>query len=406
MACKTPNYVEKEPVAKVPVKIPFASDVTYTISDNFQDETINCIAVPKFSISHQDKGYSNIDQANVIRKSVYGVLSAKNYRSVDLSRIDFKSRELGRSSDELLLHNLDCDALLNGKVLSFKNHYFLAYSVTTVELQLTLVNRSGSVLWTARHAASSHEGAMPLSPLSLLSGIFTATTNKQDEVAFQMVDAVSRRLLNTLPDGVGQNPFDDAIGTIIDEKFVDKSLVSSSQELVEDQFTSDQLLAKGAYEEAISQAKKEIEADKSNGQAYRVAATASLLLFDASAAIDFSLSAIAYGEQNSETYLGLGVAYLKNENVRLARASFLKSAELAPSSFEAQFNLALVSEVEGQVSNAAGHYFQAGNLALETKQLSRIHKALTALKRLSSKNSVAENLYLKLGQSVQSTLNG
>ena len=46
--------MEKEPVAKVPVKVPFASDVTYTVSDNFQDETINCIAVSKFSMSHED----------------------------------------------------------------------------------------------------------------------------------------------------------------------------------------------------------------------------------------------------------------------------------------------------------------------------------------------------------------
>ena len=51
-----------------------------------------------------------------------------------------------------------------------------------------------------KHSANSHEGAVPLSPLSLVTGIFTATTNKEDEVALQMIDAAVRRIISTLPD--------------------------------------------------------------------------------------------------------------------------------------------------------------------------------------------------------------
>ena len=90
--------------------------------------------------------------------------------------------------------------------------------------------------------------------------------------------------------------------------------------------------------------------------------------------------------------------------MRLAKASFKKAAEMDPSNYQAQFNLALVSEVEGKASTASNYYAQAGTLALEAKELLRVHKALTALKRLSLNNVTAQNRYSELGQKVQSLL--
>ena len=403
-ACKTPIYVVQEPFAKPTDKMPFASEVSYFVADGFKSEPIGCIAVSKFTLEHEDDGYADIDQAAIARKSVYGVLSAKNYRDIELARVDFKADELGGYTAENLLKSLDCDALLTGEVLAFKNDYFVTYSVTTVELQLSLVNRSGSVLWNARHAASSHEGAMPLSPLSLLSGIFTASTNQQDEVGLQMVDAVARRLLKTLPDRVVQNSADDAIGNIIDTKALDPNDSDKSLTSVENQESAMQLLAKGAYEQALVVAKAEIEADGSDGEAYFFAARASLLLSDTTAAIDYSLSALANGQTTSSTYSSLGVAYIQSEKWRLANASFRKAAELDPTGSQVQFNLALVSEVDKDIPRASDHYLKAGNLALRKQELSRVHKALTSLKRLAQSNQYAQNQYVELGHQVQSAL--
>ena len=403
-ACKTPSYVEQKPFAKPTAKLPFASEVSYFVADGFKSEPIGCIAVSKFTIEHQNDGYADIDQAAVTRKSVYGILSAKNYRDVELTRVDFKADELDVYTTESLLKSLDCDALLQGEILTFKNDYFVTYSVTTVELQLTLVNRSGSVLWNARHAASSHEGAMPLTPLSLLSGIFTATTNQQDEVGFQMVDAAARRLLETLPDRPTQNSSDDAIGNIIDTTLPDQNDTNKSLASAAKQESAMQLLARGAYEKALAAAQSDIEADVSNGEAYFVAARASLLLLDTTAAIDYSLSALANGETTSSSYSGLGVAYIQSEKWHLAGASFRKAAELDPTSSQVQFNLALVSEVDKDIPRASDHYLKAGNLALRRKELSSVHKALTALKRLARSNPYALSRYVALGQQVQSAL--
>ena len=74
-----------------------------------------------------------------------------------------------------------------------------------------------------------------------------------------------------------------------------------------------QLLAKGAYEQALVVAEADIEADGSDGAAYYVAARASLLLSNTSAAIDYSLLALANGQTTSSTYSGPGVAYIQNK---------------------------------------------------------------------------------------------
>ena len=294
--------------------------------------------MPEFVLEHEDEDYSDIAQTSAIRKAVYGVLSSKNYRGIELSRVDFKSNELGRPSEIVLLQSLDCDAVLKGRVLAFKNDYFVTYSVTTVELELTLFNRAGLQLWTARHAASSHEGAFPLSPLSLLSGMFTATTNKQDEVAYQMIDAVSRRLLSTLPDSFEQSYVEDITATWIDEKIAAEDLTGGSVETIDKQLSLE-LLAKGAYEEALLAAEAEIKTNSSNGEAYLVAARASLLLSEYNAAIDYSLSALARGYKTAQAYSGLGIAYLKNEETRLAKAAFQKAAELEQIEFSSAIQL-------------------------------------------------------------------
>ena len=50
------------------------------------------------------------------------------------------------------------------------------------------------------------------------------------------------------------------------------------------------------------------------------------------------------------------------------------------------------------------YYFKAGTLALRAQELSRVHKALKALKRLSQNNPSAQNRFIDLGRQVQIAL--
>ena len=74
---------------------------------------------------------------------------------------------------------------------------FLAYSSTNVGLNL-LKNKNNQVLWKANHK-TSRAGSVPFSQL-VATGLFTASSNTDEEIAFQMIDTVVRRILRTLPE--------------------------------------------------------------------------------------------------------------------------------------------------------------------------------------------------------------
>ena len=165
--------------------------------------------------------------------------------------------------------------MLSAEILGFENKYYVAYSITSVELKTELTDKDGDILWSARHRASSHEGAIPLSPFSIISGTFIAATNRQDEVAFQMIDAASRRILKTLPD---RKEIDLANEIISELPRVDGLKVSSeSNEAANSNLSAETLLAKGAYEEALLEAKANIATNSDDAHAYYVAARASLM---------------------------------------------------------------------------------------------------------------------------------
>ena len=163
-----------------------------------------------------------------------------------------------------ILKKLKCDAILSAEILGFENIYFVAYSITSVELKTELTDKLGNILWSARHKASSHEGAIPLSPFSIISGTFTAAINRQEEVAFQMIDAASRRILKTLPD----REEIDVVNEIINE-FPPAEKIKSSSKIYntgDSDLSAATLLAKGAYEDALAKAKENIVINSDDAQ--------------------------------------------------------------------------------------------------------------------------------------------
>ena len=143
--------------------------------------------------------FPNLNKEKIIRQAVYGVLSAKNYLDIELPIVDNVLKNNKNISNKDLLEKLDCDAILIGKINKFHNDFYITYSITTVELEFALIDKNEKLLWKSKNSANSHEGAFPLSPVSLVTGVFTATTNVQDEVALQMIDTAVRRGLKTLP---------------------------------------------------------------------------------------------------------------------------------------------------------------------------------------------------------------
>lgn len=93
---------------------------------------------------------------------------------------------------------LSCDTLLLGRVKEYETHFLGVYSQTSVGMSLRLVRAKDNVeLWRGHHIATSHAGSVPLTPVDVAMGIYSATTNVSDEQMTRVGDDLFRRLLST-----------------------------------------------------------------------------------------------------------------------------------------------------------------------------------------------------------------
>ena len=394
-SCKTPNYKQVEVIEK---KSPLESSVQFYINDVFDPNTLDCITIGELKDESNNSDYKNFNKVKLIRKSLSGSLNSKNYDSVKLSRIDYILANNKNINTPDLLDKIDCNAIITGKILNFKNKYYVSYSVTTVEIYLELIDKSRTVLWSARHAANSHEGSIPISPIALLTGVFVATTNRQDEVALQMIDTVSRRVISTLPDRKEIN----LSYQIVDNSIEDSQNIFNKIILKKPSITSvinnpQTLLAKGAYEESLTLSKQLIIENSSILENYYYASKAELLLKNYPSSIDYALTAISKGYNNAEVFSSLGIAYLKNENIRLAGAAFQKAYDINPDNSLINFNIAVINETQNNWLNSSQSYYNSGLLSIKENNKIRLYKSLKNLKRLSKIDKSINKLYIELG---------
>lgn len=384
--CKTPAVLN---VSEFDTTRPFSSKIQLNIANDFQPNSIECIAVGHFEDNSSGDDYSHLEKSKLVRAAVYGVLSVKNYRDIELNRVSYALSNV----DDNPLKALNCDAMLSGSIVTFKNSNLITYSVTTVEIMLTLKNSQGKLLWQARHAANSHEGSFPLSPLSLLTGIFVASTNKEDEVALQMIDAVSRRTLATLPDRQSLNHSEiHNVMSTLDQPFA--LIYETRKENVGDLSL---LLASGAYEKTIKEAKLLIEKNPDDASTYIIAAKASLFLQNPGDAINYALEALALDSNNKKALSVAGYAYLTSAKLSLAEGAFQKIIRLDSPKASDFHSLGLVQLARKNIEASSSSFLIAGKLAIDENNPRFLYYNLSKLKSLSSFSEIAKRSYEELG---------
>ena len=183
-SCQTPKYMQVKKITKAYNILP---EVQYFINENFNPEEVNCIAIGTIKDNSDKSEFSQLDKVSLAKYTLYGHLSPKKYRDVEIHQMTYLLKE--NQNINLVLKTLDCDAILDGEIIKFENKFYVAFSSTKVGLNLFLRKQSGELLWKGNHIASSRAGTIPLSPISLASGIFSASTNTEEEVALQMLDA-------------------------------------------------------------------------------------------------------------------------------------------------------------------------------------------------------------------------
>ena len=66
--------------------------------------------------------FKNLNKKKLIRHAIYGHLSPKNYRDIELHRIN--SFLINKKSFKNILNELNCDAIIEGEIIRFDSNFF------------------------------------------------------------------------------------------------------------------------------------------------------------------------------------------------------------------------------------------------------------------------------------------
>ena len=388
--CSAQNNLSSE----VKIKNSEVTKSNTVLTTDFNPEEIECIAVRNIIDNSESKDFSNLSKSTLVRQAAYGALSSKNYRDIELTRID----NFSEKSNSEILQILDCDAVMEGEITQFKNDYLVAFSSTKVEITLFLKDKDNQLIWKAHHLANSSDGNVPLSPISLLTGIYSAVQNNSEEVAMQMIDLAIRKTIEKLPNRSVLIYDDSEISDIVNN--ISASDADSSSQQAKSQEKPISLLSKGAYEEALILAETALEKNPLDKENLLVAARASLLLRNPQNAADYSLRLLVLDGNDADALSIAGVAYLNLKDFKLAEGAFKKNIQNKDVRSSDYYNLGIVLIAQGKYVEGSDRIFEAGNLAIKNKENKKIYRSFKKLKELSDADPYANRLYKELGKSV------
>ena len=370
-SCQTPKYLKVKNLTNDNNILP---EVQYAINDNFDLDDINCIAVGKIIDKSDKKEFKFLNKTILVRQAIYGHLSPRNYQDIELHKV--ASVMKSNKNNVSILRNLDCDALIEGEITQFQNRFYLAYSSTNVGLKLFLKNKSSETLWKASHTASSRAGTLPLSPIGIATGIFSATSNTEEEIALQMLDTVVRRILKTLPKRKTVNNKNQMKYSIIPKnKNIHKESNFFSRK-------ANTMFFKGYYKKSIQIINQILKKNPQEHNLLFLKGRAELMINQYNKAASSFLDALSI--KIDDDYLnGLGFTYTKLSQYDKAFAAYNKAITINNKNSYSYFNSGLILELKGRYDEAEDYFYSAGTSALLEKDFTRANNSLQALKRLS-----------------------
>jgi len=169
-----------------------------------KDDLPLTVAVLPFENRTNDPG-----AAELVRKSFFNQFASKRYRDIELHEIDaalardglLEDKGIASASPEQLGRLLGAQGLLYGVVTSYDTVYLGAYSNVSVGLEATLIDcRTGRKIWHNTHKTRSHEGGIPLDPISAIPTLFRTLYNVSDMQKIITCDKLTRAMTATMPE--------------------------------------------------------------------------------------------------------------------------------------------------------------------------------------------------------------
>ena len=341
---------------------------------------IHCIAVGRVEDVALEDDFLHLEKEALVRNALYGHLAPRKYKDVELALVDEYLYGPSKISDSLeLLSSLECDALLRAKITKFTNEFYVTYSVTKVGLSVDLINAKKEVIWSVSKEARSDAGAIPLSPFGLASGLFFATRNKHDEIAFRMIDAVARQVLSDLPDRISKRK-----GFISSGK--SKQDMKSREDTIKEVSAA---LESGNFMHALSLSEKMIAVSTKDDELFFLAGKSALGLGRFDRSKELFQKAINLNSEEHDYHNGLGLIHLKIGQPSEARESFFKALKVRDRNAVSHLGIAESFELEERYDLSAEYYFLAGSAAITRGQYAIALRSLAALEKLPKGSEIA-----------------
>ena len=337
-----------------------------------------CIMVGKIKDFSDPLSFPNLKKEIIGRRSIYGQLSPFRFKDIELSVTDAAIKKYGNFDVPQLLDKFDCDFYITGEILEFSNRFFVAYSITEIVMRLELFDRQGQIIWSGTERTKSDAGAIPLTPVGAVTGIFFASKNRKEEVAIQVLSSVSRKLIENLVQYLDVNyVVEKKLNTIassknrnsrfgksdlreaIDLRNYDQAKLIASQLLAQNENDSELLFLSGKIDLAEEQFK--------SAKAYFA-------------------KAIAIDDIQSDYFSGLAIANLRLGEENKAASNFEKALVLNEKNVSAHMGLAFIYENQNSIDKSGQHLYDAGLFLISNSDYPSAVYALSELERLVKKN--------------------
>jgi len=152
------------------------------------------------------------DQENapqMLRKTLFGHLATTNYQFAHLQQIDNQlalidpNQVLSKQDAAMLTDLFNVDALIFGEVISYQTIYAGLVAHINFEVKVSLVSKTGQLIWSDQFSQISTEGSIATTPWSLLYGMVVTAMHLDDENLFAVADKLGRKIADSIPQPKG-----------------------------------------------------------------------------------------------------------------------------------------------------------------------------------------------------------
>lgn len=376
----TPSYVDlgkgEDAESYDPIR-----PVVFQVFPAFHEHPPECVAVLPFTFTIDP---TRRDDADIVRRSVFGHLAAQGKRLVELPRVDFVLASLSpleRSTPSIVSQRLNCDTLLSGDVTEYARLFFGVYSWTGVGANLRLIRATEKgVLWEGSHVAVSHGGSFGLTPIGWGLGILGAATNIRAEQLLRLADDLGRRLISTIP----VTPV-----TVQDQPLAAVAVVAPPPvAAVNPAEEARRLVAAGDYSGALGEVDRALKANPNDHATHFLKGRILTRLGDLNGAEKSMIRAVALNDGDADYYNGIGyVASLRSDDERAAAAYRMAIGHDAANAF-AHYNLGVTYLKTGADAKAADAFVHAGTAYFDRGDYANASKVVANLKELASQGGL------------------